>query len=202
MSVSRFPETEGRVGEVVEATTTSFLTQCYTLYETPSIGSIVRASDRQPVFGIVSNISTQGIDPSRKPVPRGINAKTEDDVYNSNPQLKHLLRTEFQSIIVGYQAGNEVKFELPPTPPQIYSFVHTCHPDEIEYVGVSAYLIKALVNANLTATDEVIAACLRSLASIRDNPTEFLINAGQDLIYFFQGDFRRVEYIIKSASNE
>ena len=202
MGVSRLHETEGRIGEVVEASTTTFVTQCYNLYNSPSIGSIVRANNRHPVYGIVSNINTQAIDPSRKPVPRGIDVNTEEDVYNANPQLQHLLRTEFQSTIVAYQAVNNIRFELPPTPPQIYSFVQTCPPEEFEFPEVSTYLIKSLVNANLTATDEVIAACLKSLATVRDNPTEFLINSGKDLIYFFQGDFRRVEQIIKSASNE
>ena len=202
MAVPRFSEKKGRIGEVIEASTTTFVTQCYNLYDSPSIGSIVRASNRRPVYGIVSNINTQAIDPSRKPVPRGIDVNTEEDVYNANPQLQHLLRTEFQSTIVAYQAGSNIRFELPPTPPQIYSFVQTYRPDEFDFLGVATYLIKALVNANIPATDEVIAACLKSLAAVRDNPTEFLINSGKDLVYFLQGDFRRVEHIIKSASNE
>ena len=44
-----------RVGEVVEASTTDFVAQCYELYELPPLGSLVKTREQDVAqFGIVS----------------------------------------------------------------------------------------------------------------------------------------------------
>ncbi len=46
-----------RVGEVIEATSTSVVAQCYRLYDTPPLGSLVR-SGTPPLYAVVSRVTT------------------------------------------------------------------------------------------------------------------------------------------------
>src|SRR3989304_2073605 len=123
--------TNSRLGEVVETSTTSFVAQCYQLYGAPPLGALVRAGGPYPAYGVVNLVSTQGVDPSRRPVARGQDETSEEDVYRSNPQLAHLLRTDFQAVVVGHGAKGDVRYYLPPVPPPIYAFVHLCTVEEV-----------------------------------------------------------------------
>ena len=113
---------EPRLGEVVETSTTGFWTQCYRLYESPPLGALVRTGGPYPAYAVVYHVSTQGIDTSRRPVARGADEASEEDVYLSNPQLSQLLRTDFQAIVVGHSLEGETRAiicrrrRLPSTP--------------------------------------------------------------------------------------
>ena len=93
--------------------------------------ALVKAGGPYPAYGIVHQVTTQGVDPSRRPVARGVDEATEEDVYRSNPQLSILLRTDFQAVIVGHSAEGDVRYFLPPAPPPIYAFVHLCNAEEV-----------------------------------------------------------------------
>lgn len=188
-----------RIGEVVEATTTSFVSQCYRLYDSPYLGSIVKTGGPYPAFGLVYNITTQGIDPSRKPVARGIDNLSEDDVYKMNPQLEKLLRTDFFSVTIGYIDNSKITCKLPPKPPPIYSFVESCDDSDLLTLANDLSFIKVIVNSGLPATDELVAIIINKLAGYKDNREEFLITAGKVLINVFPGDFRKMEYILSKV---
>ena len=185
-----------RIGEVVESTTTSFVSQCYRLYDSPHLGTIVKTGGPYPALGLVYNITTQGIDPSRKPVARGIDNLLEDDVYRINPQLEQLLRTDFFSITIGYVQDENIMCKLPPNPPPIYSFVEPCDDNELLALSSDLSFIKVIVNSGLPASDELIATIVNELANHKDSREDFLITAGKMLLTVFPGDFRKMEYII------
>ena len=99
-----------RVGEVVESASDRFVAQCYTLYESPSLGAFVRAGsegangDGTPVYGVVYGVSTQSLDPGRPVIARGGDSASEDEVYDANPQLARLLCTrslDFLGLLLG-----------------------------------------------------------------------------------------------------
>ena len=69
-----------RLGEVVESNTNEFVTQCYELYDSPALGTLVKAGEIETVYGIVIYSSTSGLDPSRRSVARGQNLETERQV--------------------------------------------------------------------------------------------------------------------------
>ena len=64
------PELSNRAGEVIEASTTDFVAQCYELYDAPPLGSLVRTGS-DPIYGIVHGVATRSMDPARHPIPRG-----------------------------------------------------------------------------------------------------------------------------------
>ena len=189
-------ENEMRSGEVVETSTTKFVTQCYELYGAPPLGALVKAGDSHPVYGVVHQVSTQGIDPARRPVPRGHEESTEEDVYRSNPQLSYLLRTDFDAVIVAHSEQGVLRYNLPPMPPPIYAFVHVCSTEEVILFTSNPVFLRSLATSNIDALEEVVAAHLRYVASTHNDPDVFLTGAGRQLARLLPGDFRRVEAIL------
>ncbi len=62
-------ETTTRVGEVVRSATQSFTAQCYRLYESPPLGTLVKTTDPD-IYGVVGHISTESLYPGRPVTPR------------------------------------------------------------------------------------------------------------------------------------
>ena len=63
-----------RIGEVVESSSLQFTVQCYDLYKSPNIGTLVKCGTNPQLFGIVYDVSNKSMDPARRPVPRGRDA--------------------------------------------------------------------------------------------------------------------------------
>ena len=98
--------TSTRIAEVIEASTTKLVAQCYQLYDAPPLGSLVRAGPlHDAIYGVVIGITTEGLDPSRRPIARGQQAQTQEQVYQDHPELAHLLRTHLEIAIVGHARG-------------------------------------------------------------------------------------------------
>ena len=191
-----------RLGDVVQTTTTTFVTQCYEIYNAPPLGEIVKTDGEYPTYGVVHEVSTQGIDPSRKPIARGQREIREEDVYANNPQLKYLLRTDFHTTIIGYKSGSDMMYHLPPLPPPIYSFVYRCSDEDTRTVISNPLMLRTLTNSNMIAIEEVIAALLRSACKLQSNPDDFLTEMGLHLASSLPGDFKKVESILKRVKND
>ena len=189
-----------RLGDVIATSTGTFTTQCYELYYSPRLGDLVKTNGEYPTFGVVYNIYTGGLDPTRKPTARGQNEKEEEDVYNNNPQLKHLLRTEFQAIIVGHKMESEMLYHLPPVPPPIYSFVHTCDDEDTKPIILNMSVLRTLAISNLEAVEEVISAYIRNGFKYQLDNTEFLKTLGVNLVSNLPGELKKVESILKRVT--
>ena len=148
---------EARVGEVVECSSTTFVAQSYRLYGAPHLGALVRTGGPYPAYGVVHEVATRGIDPSRRPTARGEDEATEEDVYRSNPQLEHLLRTDFRAVIVGHVGGGQTRYHLPPSPPPIYAFVHVCATHEEAAFSSSTDCLRLLAGSGVAALEEVVS---------------------------------------------
>ena len=188
-----------RVGEVVEATSTSFVAQCYRLYDTPALGSLVR-SGTAPLYAVVSSVSTGPLDASRPVLARGEAAATEEEVFRENPQLERLLTSRFDALIVGHRVGEELRHFLPPLPPRVHSFVYCCCPAEVARFTSRLDLLNLLLNSGVQAADEVIGACLRQAAAAHPDPGEVLLKAGKALAGELAGDLPRLQAILRRVT--
>lgn len=186
-----------RVGEVVEAATERFIVHCYRLYDSPSLGSLVRAGDDSPIYGVVSGITTTGLDPGRRPIARGEAAEAEEDVYRANPQLERLLRTDFQATVVGHGRNGSIRYYLPPLPPHIHAFVCLCSPQEVAQFTRELAFLPLLIQPQAGVGDEVLAACLRWAAAANPDPGAFLGRAGKELARLLSRDLQRLASILK-----
>lgn len=173
--------------------------ECYQLYCVPPLGSLVKTSDPPvEIYGVIYHAATSGIEPGRRPIARGREAAKEEDIYQANPQLAKLLRTEFSALVVGHKEAESLHCYLPPRPARIHSFVYLCEPEEVRQVAGSFDFLDILVNARLvSSTDEVLAACLRQMATVQEDRHAFLVAAGKELAKLLAGDLTRLNAILR-----
>jgi hypothetical protein len=190
-------ETE-RVGEVIEASTTAFTAQCYQLYQIPPLGSLVKTGNSSAeLYAIVYNAETTSLEPGRKPIARGQDEKSEEDIYRSSPQLAKLLRSEFGAVVVGHKEGNRLYHHLPPQPARIHSFVYQCTDEEIMDFGKSFDFLNILLNANLPVpAEELVGAALRRMSRAHKDPRAFLVAAGKELAILLSGNLSSLNAIL------
>lgn len=189
-----------RLGEVVEASTTEFTTQCYRLYEAPPLGSLVRSGDASPVYGIVYEVATRSMDAARHPIPRGEDEESEEEVYLNNPQLNRLLLTEFHAMVVGYQSSDGIRRYLAPLPLRIHSFVYQCDGDELREFSSSLDFLPIILSAQISAPDDVIASFLRQASESHPDSQRFLVGAGKELAVYFAGQLQRLNNVLRRLS--
>lgn len=187
-----------RVGEVIEASTTAFTAQCYELYKIPPLGSLVKTSQAPiELYAIVYNAATTSLEPGRKPIARGQDEKTEEDIYRSSPQLAKLLRSEFGAVVVGYKEGDRLYQHLPPQPARIHSFVYQCPPQEVMAFGKSFGFLNILLNASLPVpAEELVGAALRQMSRAHKDPRAFLVAAGKELAILLSGNLGSLNAVL------
>lgn len=181
-----------RLGEIVEASSTIVTTQCYDLYEAPPLGSLISSGEDNTTYGIVCEVTTQSIDPSRRIITRGQNEDTEEQVYLNNPQLTRLLLTEFKALLVGHKINHLINRGLPPLPPRIHSFVYHCDNEETKLFSSSLEFLPLLLSTHTEAIDDVITAFIKQASQYHDDPMEFLVYAGKELAILFNGQLQRL----------
>lgn len=192
--------TTHRVGEVVEAASDRFVAQCYTLYGAPSLGALVRAGEEFRAYGVVASVVTSSLDPTRRVVARGAAAASEADVYRQNPQLEHLLRTDFEAVVMGHVAEGVLHHYLPPVPPHIHSFVDVCPPEEARRFSERLDFLALLTATRGPTTDDVLAACLRHLAAAHPDPEGFLARAAREVASLLAGEAQRLNQVLRRLS--
>jgi len=190
-----------RVGEVIEASTTEFTAQCYELYQSPPLGSLVKTilplEGPVELYGIVYHATTTSLEPGRRPIARGKDEPSEEEIYRSSPQLLKLLRSEFSALVVGHRQGDKLFHYLPPKPARIHSFVFLCSPDEVREFSQSFAFLNILTNAHLpVSVEELVAASLRQMSQVYEDPHAFLVAAGKELAILLGGEFNRLKAIL------
>lgn len=190
-------ETE-RAGEVIEATTTDFIAQCYELYQIPPLGSLVKTGDvSAELYGVVYHATTGSLEPGRRPIARGKDAVTEEAIYRANPQLSQLLSSEFSALVIGHRQDDRLRQYLPPVPARIHGFVYRCSAEEIREFSRSFGFLNILLNAKLpVSNEELVAAALRWMGEAQEDPAVFLIAAGKELAILLGGEFNRLKAIL------
>jgi hypothetical protein len=187
-----------RVGEVIEASTTDFVAQCYELYQIPPLGSLVKTRDLpMELYGLVHNAATTSLEPGRRPIARGKDETTEEEIYRSSPQLLKLLKSEFGALVVGHRQGDKLYHHLPPQPARIHSFVYQCSPDEVKEFSQSFDFLNILINAHLPVpTEELISASLRQMSQAYEDRRAFLVAAGKELAIMLSGNLSQLKAIL------
>ena len=193
-----------RVAEVIESATAEFTAQCYELYDLPPLGSLVRVgSGTACLYAVVYEAATAGIDPGRRPIARGRDAASEEEIYRDSPQLEQLLRSEFKVLVVGHRADGRIRHYLPPQPARVHSFVYTCPPDEVREFSQTFGFLNMLVNArSAVPVEELVAASLRQLSQAHEDRRIFLVAAGKELAAELSGRYDQLRIILEKIKHE
>ena len=188
---------EDRLGEVVEASTTEFVVQCYELYTAPVLGSLVKCGDDDSIYGIVHEVATRSVDAGRRPIARGRDEDDEDAIYQSNPQLSRLLSTEFRALSVGHVEDGALRRWLAPLPPRIHSFVYPCSNDDLREFSAEFDFASILLSAPIASADDVLAAFLTMAGRAHSDRDAFLVSAGKRLTPLLGGQMQRLDGILR-----
>ncbi len=188
-----------KIGEIIEASTSEFVAECYELHQPPPLGSLVKTRNVSiEIYGMVHQAATASIEPGRRPIARGKEEVEEEDIYRTNPQLSRLLRTDFTALVLGHREGEKLHHYLPPRPARIHSFVYLCDPDEVCEFSQSLDFLSILVNARVPGVvDELVAACLRQASQAHPDRHGFLVAAGKQLVTLLGGEFSRLDTILR-----
>jgi hypothetical protein len=193
-------EEGSRVGEVIEASSTGFVAQCYELYQMPPLGAMVKTDDSgTQIYGVLYNATTSGLEPGRRPIARGKDELNEDEIYRANPQLLKLLRSEFAVQVIGFRKGTVVYQHLPPKPAHIHAFVHTCSDEEIKEFSRSLNFLDILLKSRLPIpVEELVGASLRQMSLVYGAERRpFLVTAGKELATLLSDDYGQLKAILK-----
>ena len=188
-----------RIGEVIEAGSTSFSAQSYELWELPALGSLVKSEDSAlELYGVVCRATTQGPEPGRRAIARGKDAPNAEAVFQTNPQLTRLLKSEFAALVVGFKKGASYCRYLPPHPARIHAFVHTCTPAEVQEFSANLDFLGLILRSETDIpTEELAAAVLREMAAVQPDRNAFLGQAGRELARLLSKDYGRLKAIIE-----
>jgi hypothetical protein len=190
-------EIVGKIGEVIEANTTGFHSECYELHRSPAFGSFVTAKDgAYEIYGVVSNIETASLDPGRRALARGRGETDPEDVYRHNPELPELLRTQFETVVIGFAEDSAVHVCLPPQPPRLHAFVYPCPATIIEELTKNlSFLQTLLVAAHRAGSDELVSAAVRQATTGRSYL--YKVAVGKELARLLVNEPQRLNAILK-----
>ncbi|MCS6860019.1 MAG: hypothetical protein NZT92_06845 [Abditibacteriales bacterium] len=194
------------IAEVVESSTTEVVAECRQLNLSPPFGAFVRIDSEPVALGVVFNIATRSLDPTRRPIAYG---KTEEELRLEQPQIFELLRTEFHALLVGFRQdkrGQGIETPspsvfhqtLPPQPPRLHSFVYICDKEEVRAFASQHDYLRLLLNASRqTISDELIIAACRTALAAHDNDPQYLIRLGKELARLLPRDYDRLNAIVR-----
>ncbi len=193
-----------KLAEVIETSSTGFTAQCYDLNAAPPLGSLVKTSfDGVMIYAVVAHVSTNSLEPGRKPVARGKDEATEEDIFKANPQLEKLLRCEVTAVIVGHQLDGEIRHYLPPRPARLHGFVFACGDGEVRDFSKKTGFITLLLSAQgEVSPEEMTAAALRRMSASYEGEErrKFLLIAGKALAQLLSADYNRLKTILERLS--
>ena len=179
--------------EIVESSLQSFVAQSWKWDVVPPFGSLVTVSSGSRVtVGIVHQIQTGALDPTRYPFPY---QKTEEELRREQPQIFEFLRTTFTCLVIGYFEKGVPQYLLSPTPPKIHAFVEEISPELLQrYCRSSQYLhLLFSLGGQVFNLDELILAHLKHLEGVSE---EFL-----DTYTLLTGnDYRRLKLFLQRAA--
>jgi hypothetical protein len=186
--------------EVIESNLDHFTAQCWQWDFFPSFGNLVCVQDSTKiVLGIVTNISTGSIDPTRTPLAY---QKTEEELQLEQPQIFEFLRTTFTVQIVGYiehAHAEKIIYLLPPTPCKIHAFVASCSPSIInqffehnDYLHLLFAFAQAIPNL-----DELLLAIIKHRMMMITDTSPFIDDFCQIFTLLTGNDYRRLKLFLK-----
>ncbi len=193
-----------KIAEVIETSSTGFTAQCYELNAAPPLGSLVKTSvEGMSIYAVVAHVSTTSLEPGRKPVARGKDEATEEDIFKANPQLEKLLRCEVEAVIVGHQIDGEIRHYLPPRPARLHGFVYACYDSEVRDFSKKTGFVTLLLSAQGgVSPEEMTAAALRQMSASYEGEErrKFLLTAGKALAQLLSADYNRLKTILERLS--
>lgn len=186
-----------RIGEIIETTSTGFVAESFELNSPPPLGSIVTVhvppagteEAETSIYAVVTYGRTAGLDPSRRAIRRSTDSVFDEAVYDHNPELGHVLRTEFGAALVGFLADGQVWQHLPSQPPPLHFSVQTVPQDELQrFTDSLSYFRLLLTTSGPVLPPQVLAANVREVYRQRGQDRAWLDVAAREVAVLLKDD--------------
>ena len=184
-----------RIGEIVETTSTGFVAESFELNSPPPLGSVVAVhvptgkATEATIYAVVTYGQTAGLDPSRRAIRRSSDAVFDEAIYRENPELDHVLRTEFGAALVGFVADGQVRQHLPSQPPPLHFSVKSILPEELgRFTDSLNYLRLLLTVAGPVLPPQILAANVREVYRQRGQDRAWLSAAAREIAILLKDD--------------
>jgi hypothetical protein len=141
------------------------------------------------IYAVVTYGQTAGLDPSRRAIRRSTDTVFDKAVYDHNPELGHVLRTEFGAALVGFVAGGNVRQHLPSQPPPLHFSVQSVPQEDLRrFTDSLGYFRLLLTAAGPVLPSQVLAAHLREVYRQRDQDRVWLNAAAREIAILLNDD--------------
>ena len=184
---------DAEIGEVIGSSNTEFIAESALLHNPPPFGSFIQVKARETIYAVVCNAYTHSLEPHRLAIAYH---RSEQELRDEQPQIFELLKTKFEAIIIGYECDGAVRYHLPPQPPRLHSFVHTCQPLEVRRITSHFWFLRFLMGVEKAPRDELIAAAIRAAYAVHPGERSFLVKAGKELIKLIGDDYEMLSAIL------
>ncbi|MBN2326544.1 MAG: hypothetical protein JXR73_05260 [Candidatus Omnitrophica bacterium] len=182
------------LGEIIAASTCEITGQCRREGPPFVFGSIV-ASGRSlhRCVGVVYNVETTSIDPNRRSIALD---KTEEEIERFYPQLKALLRIQFQALLIGSLENGAFRYGLPAAPPALHAQAAPCSEDELDAISNQPDFIRLLFDSGKSSAEELILSCCRHLLDALQWRDELVVRTGKALSDLYRDDYETLRRLI------
>ncbi|MBN1549341.1 hypothetical protein JW872_01635 [Candidatus Babeliales bacterium] len=194
-------ETKHAFAEIIDSSLQGFTAQSWKWDSFPAFGSLVTvASNKRILFGIVHQVQTGSMDPTRYPFPY---QKTEEELLKEQPQIFEFLKTTFSCLLIGYKEKEAFYYMVSPEPAKIHAFVTPATDTDYRMLAAKTTYLHMLFGAGgiLFNLDELLLALLQHL-STRHLLTPAHISSFFDQFSLLTGnDYRRTKLFAHRAQS-
>jgi len=188
-------ETNGMMGEVIQASTTRIRAIASKVFEPPRFGSFVKVSSTAgQTYGVVAGVETASFDSARRAMAFGM---PWDQLIREQPQLMELIQTEFDAVVIGYGAEGSLHHFLPPYPPRLHDFVSECTPTEVAALTDSLEFVRTLATIRDVPVHELVSAAIREASLARGRDDTFVAEAARAVAELFKDDYDLAMSIVR-----
>jgi hypothetical protein len=188
-----------KIGEIIETATTSFVAESEELNRPPALGSLVKVQvgGADYAYGVVSYGTTTSPEPGRRAVRRSTEEVFDEAIYDEHPQLRRILHTEFNVILVGWVQGGIIHQHLPPQPPPLHHSVYQCAPEEVKAFSQWLYYLRLLLSSRAgVSAEQLVAAHVRETYRQRGGDAQWLERTARELASLLKHDYERLMTIL------
>ncbi len=180
--------------EVIQSSITSSTIQCWQWNVVPELGSLITIQTKKHLnFGIINSIQLGSIDPSRQPYAY---QKTEEELLAEQPQVFEFLQTTCTYLPVGFMENNSMYYQLPPTPPNIHSFVSLATQEHYQTFFATEMYLPLLLQPQNIPHEELLLALLRKRATHNALTKKSLLHC-IDLFAYHCNDYRKLRLFLQ-----
>ncbi|MFN8525374.1 MAG: hypothetical protein U0821_19935 [Chloroflexota bacterium] len=187
------------IGEIVQSSITEFAAQTLRFGESPPFGSFVKVVDGPgTVYGVVYAVESGSLDPGGRPIVRGRDGLRDQAIYEENPDLELVLRTELRALSMAHDVNGTLRVAAPPHPPRLHWSVYACDAAETVRVTESLEYLRVLLAAQDAPVDSLLTASIRAACAARDGDLDFARRAARDLAVLMKRDYQRLTAIARA----